>query len=98
MTARRYSAEDALTLGLVNHLVEVDEIEDFTNKYAAAIVENAPLSISAAKAIVGQVGKISGDWDQELCAEWMRKCTSSEDYKEGRRAFMEKRTPMFKGS
>ena len=98
MTARRYSAEEALALGLVNHLVEVNEIEEFTIKYAETIVENAPLSVSAAKAIVGQVGKVSGDWNQELCAEWIKKCTSSEDYKEGRRAFMKKRKPTFTGS
>ena len=97
MTARRYSAAEAFSLGLVNHLVEASEIEEFTVAYATAIADNAPLSISAAKEIVHQVSKIPGDRDQELCLEWLKRCTSSEDYKEGRRAFMEKRTPEFKG-
>jgi len=97
MTARRYSAEQALSLGLVNHMVKVLEIEEFTLEYAMTIAKNAPLSVSAAKGIVNQVSKSPIDWDQDLCLEWMRRCTSSEDYKEGRRAFMDKRQPAFKG-
>ena len=97
MTARRYSAEEAHRIGLVNHLVENSEIEGFTIEYATTIVNTAPLSVMAAKAIARQVSKISGDWDQDLCSEWMKKCTSSQDYKEGRQAFMEKRLPNFKG-
>ena len=97
MTARRYSAEEAHHIGLVNHLVENSEIEGFTIEYATTIVNNAPLSVLAAKAIARQVSKNSGDWDRELCSEWMKKCTSSQDYKEGRLAFMEKRLPNFTG-
>ena len=97
MTARRYSAEKAHGIGLVNHLVENSEIEEFTIQYAATIVKNAPLSVLAAKVIARQVSKISRDWDRELCSEWMKKCASSQDYKEGRRAFMEKRLPNFTG-
>ena len=98
MTARRYSAEEAHGIGLVNHLVENSEIEEFTIQYAATIVKNAPLSVLAAKVIARQVSKNSGDWDQDLCSEWMEKCTSSQDYNEGRRAFMEKRSPKFIGN
>ena len=97
MTARRYSAEQALSLGLVNHVVKVPELEDYTLEYAMTIAKNAPLSDSAAKGIVNQVSKSPIDWDQELCSEWMRRCTTSEDYKEGRRAFMDKRRPEIKG-
>ena len=98
MTARRYSADEAHGMGLVNHLVDNSEIEDFTVQYAATIVKNAPLSVLAAKTIASQVSINSSDWDQDLCSEWMEKCTSSQDYNEGRRAFMEKRSPNFIGN
>lgn len=97
MTARRYDAENAHRLGLVNHVLPAGEIETFVLEYAAAIADNAPLSVMAAKETVNQVSKSYGDWDPAICEAWQEKCSGSEDYKEGRRAFMEKRKPAFKG-
>ena len=97
MLARRYDARKALEIGLVNHLVSSREIEKYITEYSMEIVNNAPLSVSANKAIVNEVNKLPGDWDENLCADWQQKCSSSEDYKEGRQAFMEKRSPIFKG-
>jgi enoyl-CoA hydratase/carnithine racemase len=96
-TARRYSGEEALQIRLVNRLTENDELESFTREYVKAIVENAPLSVKATKGIVNEVLKTPADWDMEMCSALVDACSNSEDFKEGRKAFMEKRTPVFTG-
>jgi enoyl-CoA hydratase/carnithine racemase len=96
-TGRRYPAEEALRLGLVNRVVPVDELETYVRDYVGSIVENAPLSVRAAKSIVNEVVKSPSDWNVERCAELVKTCSDSADFAEGRRAFMEKRTPMFQG-
>jgi len=96
-TARRYSGEEALQIRLVNRLTENNELESFTREYVKAIVENAPLSVKATKGIVNEVLKTPADWDMEMCSALVDACSNSEDFKEGRKAFMEKRTPVFTG-
>ena len=97
LTARRYDAAEAFRMGLVHRVVPVAEFDDFVDEYAGQIAENAPLSMQANKAIVNQVANGLGSADLDLCAAEVDQCADSEDFKEGRRAFMEKRKPDFQG-
>ena len=98
MTGRRYDAEEMQRLGLVNRVVAKDDLEDYVTNYAATIAENAPLSVTANKLIINEVSEHPGDWNQDYCIDLMQSCSDSDDYKEGRRAFMEKRPPKFTGA
>ncbi len=95
LTARQFNAEEALRMGLVHKVVPVPELEKTTRNYCDMIAANAPLTVRAAKRIIREV--CAADYDAEACAAWVKECFESEDYREGRRAFMEKRKPVFKG-
>ena len=96
-TAERINSNEALNCGLVQKLVKDEELENFVNNYAETISKNAPLTIKAMKQIGIEVLKNSEVRDLGLCEKLVSECFESEDYKEGRRAFMEKRKPNFKG-
>lgn len=96
-TARRIDAAEAKALGLVSRVAPAEALSALLAEYTSSIGENAPLTIAAAKAIVGEILKPSPDLDAERCRALILGCFESEDYAEGRRAFMEKRKPQFKG-
>ena len=62
------------------------------------IAANAPLSIKAAKIIIGEAAKEKAHRDTSLCQALVDACHESDDYKEGQHAFAEKRLPLFKGT
>jgi enoyl-CoA hydratase len=97
LTARRYDAAEAFRIGLVHRMVPVAEFDTFVDDYAAEVAGNAPLSMQATKVIVNQVANGLGSADLDLCAAEVDRCADSDDFKEGRRAFMEKRKPDFQG-
>ncbi len=96
-TARRFNAKEAETMKLVNRVVPVDQLEKYTRDYAMVIAENAPVTIASVKLIVKNIHADPAERDLEACARAVEFCYTTEDYKEGRTAFMEKRKPQFKG-
>jgi enoyl-CoA hydratase len=96
-TAKQFDAQDALRMGLVNKVVPVAELEATVKSYTDAIGFNAPLTMQAAKMAVESVVMDAKDRDLKAVQAAVDKCFNSDDYKEGRRAFMEKRKPAFRG-
>jgi enoyl-CoA hydratase/carnithine racemase len=84
-------------MGFVNRVVPRAELEACVNEYAEGIVANAPLTVRAAKRTIGEAMKDPGDRDLDTVREMVDACFASDDYAEGRKAFMEKRKPEFKG-
>ena len=97
-TAERILADEALSCGLVQKLVEDGSLEEFVNNYAEKIAGNAPLTIKAMKNIGIEILKNPNDRNLDKCKKLAEACFDSNDYVEGRRAFMEKRKPNFKGN
>jgi enoyl-CoA hydratase len=94
---RRYGAEEALAMGLVNRVVRDAELEAYVSDIVKTLCENAPLAIANSKTMIEEFVKSSGVPDAALMEAAMARCTKSADYEEGRRAFMEKRKPRFTG-
>jgi enoyl-CoA hydratase/carnithine racemase len=97
-TARLFSAAEAYQMGLVNRVVPDAEVESHVADYAQAITQNAPLTVAAVKSIVGEVLKDPRERDLARCEQLVQACFASQDYIEGRRAFLEKRAPRFVGA
>ncbi len=99
-SARFIEADEALRLGLVNFVADAAQLEDQVLAYAARIAANAPLTVHAAKAAM-QVFELYAEpadaTQAARIATLVANCFDSNDYREGRRAFMEKRSPQFKG-
>ncbi|MGE0310048.1 MAG: enoyl-CoA hydratase [Lautropia sp.] len=96
-TARQFSAAEAHAMGLVNRVVPDADLQRYVDEMAATIAANAPLTVASIKTIVRESLADESSRDEALCERVVAACFDSEDYVEGRRAFMEKRQPVFKG-
>ena len=96
-SARKFNADDALRMGYVSQVHHSARLVEAVTLYANTVAENAPLTMAAAKFTIRQLLSDERERDLETANAMVKACFESEDYKEGRRAFMEKRTPRFLG-
>ena len=96
-TGMRIDSAEAVRIGLVDRVLPDAELWGATMDVARTISGNAPLAIKAAKITIAQVLKDPDKRDMEAIKAIGTACMDSEDFREGRTAFMEKRKPRFKG-
>ncbi len=96
-TGMRIDSAEAMRIGLVDRVVPDAELWNATTDIARTISGNAPLAIQAAKITIAQVLKDPDKRDMDAIKEAGIACMDSEDFREGRRAFMEKSKPRFRG-
>jgi enoyl-CoA hydratase/carnithine racemase len=96
-TARRLGSAEALAIGLVNRLTTSDGLEAAVRELAGQIAENAPLTVRACKVALRQAQRSPAQRELGRLDELISACYASEDYREGQRAFLEKRPPRFTG-
>ena len=96
-TANRFNAAEAHRIGLINQVVPRAELENTVRKLAATLCDNAPLSIRAAKLMIDEIMKDESVRNKTSCDAVLAACMGSADFVEGRRAFAEKRRPVFQG-
>jgi len=84
-------------MGFIQRLVPAADLERYTYEYLRKVCDNAPLSVRGAKVPIESYLHGLTDERRKKLKELSVEATESEDYKEGTRAFLEKRAPRFQG-
>jgi enoyl-CoA hydratase len=95
-TGEMIDATEALNMGLVEKVVPPGKAMDAALELAAKIMKRGPLAVAAAKRVLNRTRDLSLEQGLELESDLWANLTSSEDMKEGARAFLEKRKPEYK--
>jgi enoyl-CoA hydratase len=98
LTAARYTAQEAKDLGLLSKVAPAEELPAVLDKMLSQIQANAPLTLRAGKRMIRQMQQLGPEVDVEGMRRLVMECFESNDYREGRKAFAEKRAPVFTGT
>ena len=96
-SARIFGAEEALRIGLLKQVIPIEQFDAVVSDYAQMVCENAPMTLAAAKRSLLELRKNPHERDIPGVQAMVDACFTSDDYKEGRKAFAEKRVPQFQG-
>lgn len=97
LTAARYPATEAHALGLVNQVTDVEGLDAALQLRINQIAANAPLTLQAGKRMIRQLQQLGPEVNVDAMKALVMQCFASDDYREGKLAFAEKRQPVFKG-
>jgi enoyl-CoA hydratase/carnithine racemase len=97
LTGEMISAEEALRIGLVNHIHEPAELMPAAETLAKKIIANAPLAVKFTMEAIERGMEMPQAEGQFLEATLFGLCAATEDMREGARAFLEKRPAQFQG-
>lgn len=96
-SGRKYTAQQALAMGLVHEVVPAEQLQARVEAYAAAVAQNAPMTLKALKRGFLELERDEAERDMGNAQALIDACFLSADYQEGRQAFAAKRQPNFQG-